>query len=420
MRLVSDPLTHPDQRADAVSVDGTESPLNDAVTEQTVRVWLLTNAPSPYQSELLSAISDRRDVELEVRFLQPGSPSGSASARRYHSRVVMSVMPRFFPEELQFHPRAVWDCALGRSDCYVLSGLYTSLTFLMCALVLTLRRSVWVVWFERPRPASRQQASWSPRWLMSRPVRWVRTFIQQAVLRSTHRVIGIGTAAREAYASQGVPEQSLDVLPYCCDIDRYAAVDATHVAAVRERYGFGGRTVFLFSGQMNERKGVDVAIAAFEKAVSDRPDVALLLLGNGPCRAEYEASVPSPLRDRVHFAGHVPQQELPAIFAAANVFVFPSRHDGWGVVINEACAARLPIITTHQTGAARDLVEHGKSGFVLERDDVEGFATAMTHLIEHPEDRAAFGERSRALVEQFSPVNGAERFHRAVAAACRP
>ncbi len=416
MKLVSNPLRHPDAH---VWADESDPPLHGDVAEHAVNVWLLTNAPSPYQSELLSAISDRHDVTLEVRFLEAGSPAGSASARRYDSRVMQSVMPRFFPEELQFHPRAVWECATGHSDCYVLSGLYTSLTFLMCALVLTLRRSVWVVWFERPRPASRQQASWSPRWLMSRPVRCLRTLVQQAVLRSAHRVIGIGTAAREAYASQGVPEPLLDVLPYCCDIDRFANIDASAIAAARERDGLGERTVFLFSGQMNERKGVDVALAAFEKVASNHPDAALLLLGNGPRRAEYEASVPSSLRGRVHFAGQVPQQELPAIFVAADVFVFPSRHDGWGVVVNEACAARLPVITTHQTGAARDLVEHGKSGFVLERDDVEGFATAMTYLIEHPEDRAAFGERSRTLVEQFSPVKGAERFHRAVTAACR-
>ncbi len=417
MRLVNSPLTPPDSHADVV--EGTERPPQDSVIEGVARVWLLTNAPSPYQSELLSAIADRSDVELEVRFMEQGSRAGQASARRYDSRVVKSVMPRSFAEELQFHPRAVWECATGRSNCYVLSGLYTSLTFLMCALVLTLRRSVWVVWFERPRPASRQQASWSPRWVMSRPIRWARTVIQQAVLRSAHRVIGIGTAARDAYAAQGVPEHLLDVLPYCCDIDRFTMVDATAIAGVRQRYGLSEQTVFLFSGQMNERKGVDVVLAAFEKAASERADVALLLLGNGPCRAEYEASVPSSLRNRVHFAGHVPQRELPAIFAAADVFVFPSRHDGWGVVINEACAARLPVIATHQTGAARDLVEHGKSGFLLERDDVEGFATAMMHFLEHPRDRAAFGEHSRALVEQFSPTKGAERFRSAIAAACQ-
>ncbi|MGE4003830.1 MAG: glycosyltransferase family 4 protein [Planctomycetaceae bacterium] len=383
-----------------------------------IRVWLLTNAPSPYQSELFSAIADRSDIDLEVRFQQPGSPAGQAATRRYASRVMCSISPSFFPEEFQLHPRAVWECAGGRSDCYVLSGIYTNITFLLCATVLTLRRIPWVVWFERPHPGARAGASWSPRWAKSAPVRWLRNVVLFCIFRCVHRMICIGTAAREEYAARGLPLDRLDVLPYCCDIQRYAHAETASVETVRTRLGFAGKTIFLFSGQMTARKGVDTLLAAFHKVVADHPNAALLLLGDGPCRADYEASITAPLRACVHFAGHVPQAELPGYFLAADVFVFPSRHDGWGVVINEACAAGLPILTTHQTGAARDLVEHGRSGFVMECDDVESFAAAMRHMLDHPDVRRVFGRRSHELVEQFSPEKGAERFRRAVAAAC--
>lgn len=383
------------------------------------RVWLLTNAPSPYQSELLSAISDRHDLDLEVRFLQSGSPAGRSSAERYPSRVLRSVLPRFLPAELQFHPQAIWECAVGRYDGFVLSGLYTSVTFLACALVLVLRRKPWAVWLERPRPDDRRTASWSPRWITSRPVRGVRKLIQRAVLSSTHRVLCIGTAAREAYRSRGVAQYRLDVLPYCCDIDRFGPVDEEDIAQVRDRYGLTGKLIFLTSAQMIDRKGIDVVIGAFAQAAAERPEIALLLIGDGPRRTDYEASVSEALCDRVRFAGHVPQADLPAIFRAADVFVLASRHDGWGVVINEACAAGLPIVTTRQTGAARDLVDHGRSGFVLERDDVEGFATAMSRLADDADMRRAFGLRSRELVGRFSPDRGAELFQRAVDAICR-
>lgn len=382
-------------------------------------VWLLTNAPSPYQSELLSAISDREDIKLDVRFLQSGSPAGRASANRYSSRVMTSILPPRVAAELQFHPRAVWECAVGRWDCYVLSGLYTSVTFLMCAAVLTLRRARWVVWFERPHSDSRSTSRWSLRRIASRVIRGVGTLVRRLVLGSAHRVICIGTAARDEYASRGVPGDRLDVLPYCCDIDRFAAVPPREVEAVKDRLSLDGKVVCLFSGQMIERKGVDTVIAAFEKIAPRCPDAVLLLLGDGPLRPRYEGMIPQWLRGRVSFLGHIPQDDLPAHFAAADLFVFPSRHDGWGVVVNEACAARLPVITTYQTGAAHDLVEHEKSGFVFDRDDVDGFATAMQFLIEHPDERNRFGERSRELVEQFSPGKGAARFQRAVTAACR-
>lgn len=384
-----------------------------------ISVWLLTNAPSPYQSELLSAIADRNDLELEVRFLQEGSPAGRSTARRYASRVVRSIVPRGFPVELHFHPRAVWECATHPSDCYVLSGLYTSITFLACAVILTLRRKPWLVWFERSRPQSRGDAFWSPKWMLSGPVRWLRNLVRGAVLRGAHRVICIGTAACDEYRECGVPDERLDMVPYCCDIDRYQAVDRESIAELRKQHDVAGHTVFLFSGLMVERKGVDTVLAAFADVASKRPEVALLLLGDGPSRDRYESMVPEAIRSRVHFTGHVPQGNLPAYFRAADVFVFPSRHDGWGVVINEACAASLPVVTTRQTGAARDLVDDGRTGFLIECDDVHGLVQAMLHLTDHPEVRATFGRNARQLVEQFSPERGAERFQHAIAAACQ-
>jgi glycosyltransferase involved in cell wall biosynthesis len=168
----------------------------------------------------------------------------------------------------------------------------------------------------------------------------------------------------------------------------------------------------MFSGQMIERKGLHMLIEAFRRIARLRDNVALLLLGDGPHRADYQSIVPSEIRSRVHFAGHIPQNELPEHFAVADVFVFPSRHDGWGVVINEACAAALPVVTTHQTGAAYDLVEDGRSGFVLEHDDINGLADRLLRLIDDPALREKLGQRSRELVEPYSAENGAGLFIR--------
>jgi glycosyltransferase involved in cell wall biosynthesis len=90
--------------------------------------------------------------------------------------------------------------------------------------------------------------------------------------------------------------------------------------------------------------------------------------------------------------------------------VLPSRHDGWGVVINEACAAGLPVVTTCQTGAARDLVEDGRSGFVVNADDPGALAGRLLRLIDRPDLRERFGRRSRELVAPLSTEAGARLF----------
>ena len=114
--------------------------------------------------------------------------------------------------------------------------------------------------------------------------------------------------------------------------------------------------------------------------------------------------------DRVYFAGKISQELLPCYFAIADLFFFPSRHDGWAVVINEACGAGLPIVTTYSTGAAWDLVEHGRNGYVLDRDDCDGFVSALDKLVADASLRCLMGEQSRLSVQSLRPALAAQRW----------
>lgn len=377
----------------------------------TLRIWLLTNVPSPYQVDLMAAVAESSDVHVHVRYMRGDEsqlrrqlfPGGSTV------RVMLGIGPHSWRDEVRLHPGALWECAVGRFDCYVLSGLWTSITLLACAALLTLRCKPWILWLERPR------SDWNgARWMLSSrmpaSLLWSRNCIRRALLRRARSVLCIGSAARDAYAALGVPTEKLFVLPYCCDTARFEDVDPQRVGEVRRRYNLDGQTVLLFSGQMIERKGVDMLIEVFSRIARLRRNVALLLLGDGPRLADYERLVPADLRSRVSFAGWIRQAALPEHFAAASIFVFPSRHDGWGVVISEACAAGLPVVTTRQTGAAYDLVEDGRSGFIAERDDPDTFVDRLLPLIDDEDLRQRYGRRSQELVAPFSAANGAAKF----------
>jgi glycosyltransferase involved in cell wall biosynthesis len=295
----------------------------------------------------------------------------------------------------------------------MLSGLYTSITFLICAAVLTVRGKPWAAWLERPR-VDKYQVRWGRGRIRTPLFRALKRRCLRFLLRRATCVIGMGSAALREYLDMGADRNRLSLLPYCCDVERFAHAADDQVARVRNRYRLAGKTVFLFSGQMIERKGVTVLLRAFERVAERHANVALLLLGDGPAKGDYERSVPGQLRDRVHFAGLLSQPDLPAHFAAADVFVFPSRHDGWGVVLNEACGSRLPIIASRQTGAALDLVEDNGNGFLLDCEDVEGFAAKMRFFVEHVDRIEPFGQRSWELVQPFSTARGAERFRECV------
>ena len=122
-------------------------------------------------------------------------------------------------------------------------------------------------------------------------------------------------------------------------------ISATWTRSWRRRasvHGAAADVNVLFSGQLIHRKGVDVLVEAFVRVADAVPSMHLQLMGSGPDRAELEGRIPSTLRDRVSFLGHKEATDLPGVFAKADIFVLPSRHDGWGVVVNEALGPACP------------------------------------------------------------------------------
>jgi len=384
-----------------------------------MRIWLFTNMPSPYQVEFFNAIQASGRAQLCVRFMEPGfrDAAGDPTAEaRFDHKVLFGIGPRIGQKNLKLHPRALAEVLLGRHDYFILSGENTSPTLLTCAVLLWLRRRRWAIWTERVwsedyQPQWAQQAS-AIRGDCVRPRRgWavrVRRLVLRALMGMATRVLCVGDSAIECYRALGVPAEKLALLPYTCDVTRYESVDAARAAEIRQRLALEGKLCYLFSGGLLARKGVDALLSAFSSLARERDDVALVLLGDGPLRRELEESVPLAIRDRVHFVGYRDQTELPAWFRAADVFVFPSRYDGWAVVLNEACGAGLPIITTNMVGAAAHLVAEGQSGFVIAVDDVTALAEKMRYFAENPEQAKRFGARSRELVAQFTPERGVE------------
>ena len=119
------------------------------------------------------------------------------------------------------------------------------------------------------------------------------------------------------------------------------------------------RITFLFCGQMIARKGVDVLLAAFRQLDSR---AELLLVGREAELPEMLASLPAEVSRRIRYAGFQAPEALPDYFSQADAFVLPSRYDGWGVVVNQALGAGLPILCSDTVGAGFDLVNRRSMG----------------------------------------------------------
>jgi phosphatidylinositol alpha-1,6-mannosyltransferase len=178
-------------------------------------------------------------------------------------------------------------------------------------------------------------------------------------------------------------------------------------SAVRARYGLTGRPVIVCVSRLVPRKGQDTLIHAMPAVRSRVRDAALLLVGAGRYREELETLAGSlGVADAVVFTGGVPYGELPAHFAAGDVFAMPCRTrrggldvEGLGIVFLEASASALPVIVG-DSGGAPDAVRDGETGFLVDGRDVSAVADRAARLLADDGLRARLGSAGRAWVEQ--------------------
>ncbi len=175
-------------------------------------------------------------------------------------------------------------------------------------------------------------------------------------------------------------------------------------SAVRARHGLGDRPVIVCVSRLVPRKGQDQLIRALPAVRRAVPDAALLIVGGGPYRSSLERLARSAGVDVV-FTGSVRWEELPAHYAAGDVYAMPCRTrnggmdvEGLGIVYLEASATGLPVIAG-DSGGAPDAVVEGSTGFVVGGRDVDALAGRLVELLSDRERAAAMGTAGRAWVE---------------------
>ncbi len=181
--------------------------------------------------------------------------------------------------------------------------------------------------------------------------------------------------------------------------------------AIRQRLGLGGRPVVVCVSRMVKRKGQDTLIRAWPRvrAAVGGPDggPVLLLVGDGPYRAELRRlAARAGVAGSVIFTGPVPAPDLPAYYAAGNVFAMPCRTrrggldvEGLGIVYLEASASGLPVVGG-DSGGAPDAIRPGETGYVVPGRDGAAAADRIAALLSDPAAAAAMGEKGVAWVDR--------------------
>jgi glycosyltransferase involved in cell wall biosynthesis len=166
----------------------------------------------------------------------------------------------------------------------------------------------------------------------------------------------------------------------------------------------------VFVGGMYTHKGVGVILRAFRRLLDDEPDLGarLHMVGDGPDRAQYqELATTLGLAEHVEWAGF--RRDAYAYIRGCDVFALPSLEETFGLVLAEAREAGAPIVAA-TTGGVPEVLEHGRAGVLVPRDDVDAFAAALRALLLDEPERIRLGKAASEGLEWLS----VDRMHREV------
>lgn len=251
--------------------------------------------------------------------------------------------------------------------------------------------------------------------------RWARG----VVLRHASRVITLSQASRELVLGYRVDPSRLIIIHPPVDTTRFAPRSR---AASRTRQGLAqSRPVLLTVCRLDataRHKGVDTALRAVSLLRSAMPDVLYLIVGDGNDAGRLKhLSGQLGLEENVRFFGRASDEQLPDIYAAADLFLLPNRREstgagfsveGFGIVLMEAAASGLPVIASRH-GGATDAVVDGASGILLDDITAQTVAAAAERLLLTPALRSTMGVFGRARARtEFSPESAGAAMRRVI------
>jgi glycosyltransferase involved in cell wall biosynthesis len=227
-----------------------------------------------------------------------------------------------------------------------------------------------------------------------------------AYYRRLDGVLAIGSANREFYRAIGVPERRIFYMPYAVDNRRFMAQARLTDSERKElRDGFGvedDRSIVLYAAKLQRRKRPDDLLRAAAGLHREGVVFHVVMVGSGEMHRELCVLAQQLELPNIHFAGFVNQAALPRVYGACDLFVLPSENEPWGLAVNEAMCAGLPIVASSEIGCVPDLVQDGRNGRTFSVGNVEGLTEALRPLLTDLELRQRMGATSREIIARWS------------------
>lgn len=337
-----------------------------------------TNIVSPYQLDLFESLSSHFVLSViyytkneSDRLWSLNEYSANYSSRVLKNSRIASLIQKFFIS-FHFSIDIVRTAISDTSDSIIVSGNYFIPNSLIVFIIAVIKRRK-VYWFgEKLFPVKN-----FPRWILKR-------ILLSPMFISCRGIFCIGQLAVDSYKSFGYTGKCF-LTNYSVDSSKYDVdlLDQAKIHRMQNSLNPLCKKIIISVGGLDHRKGFDIAIRSFlSLSTHHKQSSELWILGDGPLMQDLKLLAGS--HQSIKFFGFVDPHDIPYFLSISNLFLFCSRYDGWGVVVNEAISSALPVIVSSAVTAS-ELIESSGGGFVCDFNNINLFTESLEFLLSNSE-----------------------------------
>lgn len=249
-----------------------------------------------------------------------------------------------------------------------------------------------------------------------------KNFIKNIIKRYliTHAVgyFASGNHAAEYFKYFGADENKIYYHPFTslyADEILKEPISETEKAKYKKKLGVDKPKMILTIGQFIHRKGFDVLLEAWNKELDE--NCSLVIVGGGEEENQYQQYIADYNLKNVRLVGFKQKEEIFEYYKAADLFVLPTREDIWGLVINEAMACGLPVVSTNMCLGAVELIENGVNGYIVPADNSKALTLAMGKLLNG--DAKIIGKNNIKKISKYTYENVIESHIESIESVCK-
>lgn len=367
------------------------------------KIALITNIPTPYRVPLYEKLAEKIDLTVYFTNVSKSDEKFKINDKRREWEISgnykfkFKFLPGFTiygPSGINYdvNPSIFKELRKNKYDIVILGGyntFTTQITFLLCKL----KQIPLIMWASSTKNENTMARK------LSKP-------LIKFIVRNCGGFVAYGTKAKEYMVSMGVDENNIFIATNVGNVDffmRESEKNRSKRDIIANKLKINTKFNILYVGALSERKGTKYLIEAYKRFKQSNQEWGLILVGNGP---EKEALLSSSenVAD-IHFVEFVQPEFLPNYYSIADIFVIPTSSDPFSIVVSEAMASELPVISTFANGASTDLIFENYNGLVIPDKNTEEIYNALKKISENPEKIRLMGKNSKKIIQECYNLN---------------